>query len=107
MGVVHGLKAFLPFLRSHGEGGQIVNTASIAGFLPFGFGAYAATKFALVGISEALAMELEPQRIGVSILCPGGSPLTSLNRRNWQGLRRTTAALDRTARRTNRGDSVR
>jgi len=58
MGVVHGLKAFLPLLRSHGEGGHIVNTASMAGFLPFGFGAYGATKFAVVGISEALAMEL-------------------------------------------------
>ena len=58
MGVVHGLKAFLPLLRSHGEGGHIVNTASMAGFLPLGFGAYGATKFAVVGISEALAMEL-------------------------------------------------
>ena len=71
MGGVHGLKAFLPLLRSHGEGGHVVNTASMAGFLAFGFGAYAATKFAVVGISEALAMELEPQGIGVSVLCPG------------------------------------
>ena len=38
MGVVHGVKAFLPLLQSHGEGGHIVNTASMAGFLPFGFG---------------------------------------------------------------------
>ena len=36
-----------------------------------GFGPYTATKFAVVGISEPLAMELESQGIGVSILCPG------------------------------------
>jgi NAD(P)-dependent dehydrogenase (short-subunit alcohol dehydrogenase family) len=84
MGVVHGLKAFLPLLQSHGEGGHIVNTASMAGFLPFGFGAYCATKFAVIGISEALAMELEPQGIGVSVLCPGwvATHITE-SRRNW------------------------
>jgi NAD(P)-dependent dehydrogenase (short-subunit alcohol dehydrogenase family) len=102
---VHGLKAFLPLLRSHGEGGHIVNTASMAGFLPFGFGAHAATKFAVVGISEALAMELEPQGIGVSVLCPGWVRHSHHRKpaQLAQGLRRTTAALDRTARRTDRG----
>ena len=83
MGVVHGVKAFLPLLQSHGEGGHIVNTASMAGFLPFGFGAYGATKFAVVGISEALATELEPQGIGVSVLCPGWvATLITESRRN-------------------------
>jgi short chain dehydrogenase len=54
MGVVHGVKAFLPLLRTHVEGGHIVNTASMAGFLSdTGFGAYTASKFAVVGISEA------------------------------------------------------
>ena len=77
----------------------------MAGFLPFGFGAYGATKFAVVGISEALATELEPQGIGVSVLCPGwvATHITE-SRRNWpEGLWRTTAALDRTARGTDRG----
>ena len=85
MGVVHGVKAFLPLLKSHGEGGHIVNTASMAGFLPgTGFGAYTATKFAVVGISEALMMELEPQGIGVSVLCPGWvATLITESRRNW------------------------
>ena len=84
MGVVHGVKAFLPLLQSHGEGGHIVNTASMAGFLPFGFGSYGATKFAVVGISEALATELEPQGIGVSVLCPGWvATLITESRRNW------------------------
>jgi NAD(P)-dependent dehydrogenase (short-subunit alcohol dehydrogenase family) len=85
MGVVHGVKAFLPLLRTHGEGGHIVNTASMAGFLSdTGFGASTASKFAVVGISEALSTELEPQGIGVSILCPGWvATRISDSRRNW------------------------
>src|SRR5262245_14226887 len=85
MGVVHGVKAFVPLLKTHGEGGHIVNTASMAGFLSgTGFGAYTASKFAVVGISEALATELEPHGIGVSILCPGWvATCISESRRNW------------------------
>ena len=85
IGVVHGVKAFLPLLKTHGEGGHIVNTASMAGFLSdTGFGAYTASKFAVVGISEALSTELEPQGIGVSILCPGWvATRISESRRNW------------------------
>ena len=85
MGVVHGVKAFLPLLKTHGEGGHIVNTASMAGFLSdTGVGAYTASKFAVVGISEALSTELEPQGIGVSILCPGWvATRISESRRNW------------------------
>lgn len=85
MGVVHGLRAFLPHLKSHGEGGHIVNTASMAGFLTgTGFGPYTASKFAVVGISEALQAELAPQGIGVSVLCPGWvkTQITE-SRRNW------------------------
>jgi NAD(P)-dependent dehydrogenase (short-subunit alcohol dehydrogenase family) len=85
MGVVHGVRAFLPLLTSHGEGGHIVNTASMAGFLPgTGFGPYTATKFAVVGLSEALRSELAPQGIGVSVLCPGWvrTRITE-SRRNW------------------------
>lgn len=85
MGVVHGVRAFLPHLRSHGEGGHIVNTASMAGFLPgTGFGPYTATKFAVVGLSEALRAELAPQGIGVSVLCPGWvRTRITQSRRNW------------------------
>lgn len=72
MGVVHGVRSFLPHIRAHGEGGHIVNTASMAGFLPgLGFSPYVASKFAVVGISEALAVQLKPLGIGVSLLCPG------------------------------------
>jgi NAD(P)-dependent dehydrogenase (short-subunit alcohol dehydrogenase family) len=72
MGVLHGIHAFLPHLRAHGEGGHIVNTASMAGFeTGLGFSPYSASKFAVVAMSEGLRTELEPLGIGVSVLCPG------------------------------------
>jgi len=72
MGVVHGIRAFLPHMRAHGEGGHIVNTASMAGMQSaLGFSPYTASKFAVVGMSEGLATQLAPFGIGVSVLCPG------------------------------------
>jgi NAD(P)-dependent dehydrogenase (short-subunit alcohol dehydrogenase family) len=73
MGVVHGVRAFLPHIRAHDEGGHIVNTASMAGMLAAGrgFEPYAASKFAVVAMSEGLAEELRPFGIGVTVLCPG------------------------------------
>ncbi len=72
MGVLHGIRTFLPHIRAHGEGGHIVNTASMAGMLSGDwFSPYTASKFAVVGISEGLARQLEPHGIGVSVLCPG------------------------------------
>ncbi len=71
MGVVHGIRSFLPLIRAHGEGGHIVNTASMAGMnAGLGFSPYTATKFAVVAISEGLAARLKPLGIGVSVLCP-------------------------------------
>ena len=72
MGVLNGVRSFLPHLRGHGEGGHFVNTASMAGMLgrDLGFSAYTASKFAVVGMSEGLAGELKPLGIGVSVLCP-------------------------------------
>jgi NAD(P)-dependent dehydrogenase (short-subunit alcohol dehydrogenase family) len=71
MGVVYGVRSFLPHMRAHGEGGHIVNTASMAGMINgMGFSPYAATKFAVVAISEGLAIQLKPFGIGVSVLCP-------------------------------------
>jgi len=71
MGVVYGVETFLPLIISHGEGGHIVNTASMAGHVTnTGMGPYFATKFAVVGYSEALRMELASVGIGVSCLCP-------------------------------------
>ncbi len=72
MGVVHGIHAFLPHLRAHGEGGHIVTTASMAGMNSgLGFSAYSASKFAVVNMSEGLATRLKPLGIGVTVLCPG------------------------------------
>ena len=71
MGVLHGIKSFLPHIRAHGEGGHIVNTASMAGMENgLGFSPYGASKFAVVSMSEGLAAQLKPHGIGVSVLCP-------------------------------------
>jgi NAD(P)-dependent dehydrogenase (short-subunit alcohol dehydrogenase family) len=72
MGVLHGIRTFLPHIRAHGEGGHIVNTASMAGMNSgLGFSPYVASKFAVVGMSEGLATQLKPIGIGVTVLCPG------------------------------------
>ena len=71
-GVVNGLQAFLPGMVAHGQGGHVVNTASMAGIVGVaGMGIYNASKFAVVGLSEALLQDLAATGIGVSVLCPG------------------------------------
>ena len=72
LGVARGIRTFLPHMLGRGSG-HIVNTASIAGLLALtGEGApYIASKFAVVGLSEALALYARPRGIGVSVLCPG------------------------------------
>jgi NAD(P)-dependent dehydrogenase (short-subunit alcohol dehydrogenase family) len=71
-GVVNGILSFLPHMLGHGEGGQIVNTASMAGLLPVSRTAiYSTAKAAVVGLSETIRQELAEQGIGVSAFCPG------------------------------------
>ncbi|MGZ4676553.1 MAG: SDR family NAD(P)-dependent oxidoreductase [Acidimicrobiia bacterium] len=73
MGVIHGIRAFVPRLVEQREG-HVVNTASLAGLKGAPFMApYVATKHAVVGISESLAHELRmvDDALGVSVLCPG------------------------------------
>jgi NAD(P)-dependent dehydrogenase (short-subunit alcohol dehydrogenase family) len=71
-GVVYGTEIFLPLIQRHGEGGHIVNTASMAGMVsPPGMEPYCATKFAVVAMSEGWHQQLAPMNIGVSVLCPG------------------------------------
>lgn len=71
-GVINGVVTFIPYLKSHGEGGHIVNTGSMASFISGpGAGIYTAAKFGVRGISESLWYALAPQGIGVSVLCPG------------------------------------
>jgi len=70
-GVVYGVNSFLPYMISQ-KYGHIVNTSSMAGLVGFpGAGAYCATKFAVVGLSEALRAEARQYGIGVSVICPG------------------------------------
>ena len=73
-GVVHGTKAFLPYLKASGDG-HVVNTSSVFGlFAQPGMSGYNATKFAVRGFTESLRQELDLQRCGVSATCvhPGG-----------------------------------
>lgn len=73
-GVVHGTKAFLPYLRASGDG-HVVNTSSVFGLIAFpGQCTYNATKFAVRGFTEALRIELEITGAPVSATCvhPGG-----------------------------------
>lgn len=72
-GVINGINAFMPYFLEQNEG-HVVNTGSLAGLggVP-GMGAYCASKFAVVGISESLFHELmlSGKNVGVSVLCPG------------------------------------
>ncbi len=71
-GVVNGIQTFVPRIRKHGQGGHIVNTASMAALLPSAAaGIYTASKYAVRGLSEALRLTLYPYNIGVSVFCPG------------------------------------
>jgi NAD(P)-dependent dehydrogenase (short-subunit alcohol dehydrogenase family) len=71
-GVVNGLLTVVPRIRAHGEGGHIVNTASMAAIIPIpNCAIYIVAKSAMVGLSECLAGELAPANIGVSAFCPG------------------------------------
>jgi NAD(P)-dependent dehydrogenase (short-subunit alcohol dehydrogenase family) len=71
MGVVYGAKVMVPLIKAHGEGGWVVNVASMAGMggVPYS-GSYTATKTAVVALSESWAGELTKQGIDVSVLCP-------------------------------------
>lgn len=70
-GVVNGIQTFVPRMIAYGQGGHIVNTASLGAFLSSNFaGIYCASKFAVLGLSEALRQALEKYNIGVSVLCP-------------------------------------
>jgi NAD(P)-dependent dehydrogenase (short-subunit alcohol dehydrogenase family) len=71
MAVIWGVEIFGPLIERHGQGGHIVNTASIAGLISGSGNAYNVTKYGVVALSEGLRVELAPRGIGVSVLCPG------------------------------------
>jgi NAD(P)-dependent dehydrogenase (short-subunit alcohol dehydrogenase family) len=72
-GVINGIRIMVPRMRRHGEAGHVINTASIGGLQvnpKLRNGSYAMTKYAIVALSEALALDLEGSAIGASVLCP-------------------------------------
>jgi NAD(P)-dependent dehydrogenase (short-subunit alcohol dehydrogenase family) len=73
-GAIHCLRTFIPLIGAHGEGGHILSMGSMSGFLSARrqTGIYTTTKFAITGLTESLAHELEGTGIGVSLVLPGG-----------------------------------
>jgi NAD(P)-dependent dehydrogenase (short-subunit alcohol dehydrogenase family) len=79
MGVVHGCHLFIPKMVQRGRGGHVINVSSAAGYSANSvLAAYNATKFSVLGLSEALWEELHPHGIGVTAVCPGliDTPIT-------------------------------
>ncbi len=73
-GVIHGLRTFVPIMLAQNTEAHIVNTASLAGLLPYHPGAsYQVTKHAVVALSEQLyySLAMLQAKIKVSVLCPG------------------------------------
>jgi NAD(P)-dependent dehydrogenase (short-subunit alcohol dehydrogenase family) len=72
MGVIHGIRSFVPAILDQGQGGHIVSTASMAGLVSGG-GIYGVTKHSVVNLSETLFQQLSMRGpdVGVSVLCPG------------------------------------
>lgn len=71
MGVIYGAQTMVPLMKQHGEGGWLINVASMAGMMGVPTaGAYTATKGAVVSMSESWYAELKPHNIQVSVLCP-------------------------------------
>ncbi|HYX65673.1 MAG TPA: SDR family NAD(P)-dependent oxidoreductase [Burkholderiales bacterium] len=75
-GVIHGVRSFVPRMRSR-NAGHVVNTASVAGLLsPSGMAVYSVSKHAVVALSEVLHHDLRQfgSAVGVSVLCPAYVP---------------------------------
>lgn len=69
-GTLHCLKAVLPYFQEQGEG-WIVNICSLGGKMGvYGLTAYSSSKFAVMGLTEALRIELKPQNIRLQVVCP-------------------------------------
>ena len=94
-GTIHCIRSFLPHMQAHGEEGHIVTTCSLSGFTVRDRknGVYATSKFALVGLSEALSHDLAGSPIGVSVILPAAVAtdfyLTSAQHRGELGGRNT------------------
>jgi NAD(P)-dependent dehydrogenase (short-subunit alcohol dehydrogenase family) len=77
-GILHSVKAVLPHMMAQGSG-HIVNVSSMGGVVgAFGYTAYAASKFAVCGFTEALRAEMKPHGIGVSLVLPADTDTPQL-----------------------------
>lgn len=95
LGVVRGCKVFAPIMKRQ-RSGHIVNTASMAGLIHIPrAAAYNATKAAVVALSETIKLELEPDNVNVSVVCPAffKTNLTSSLRATEPGLEDLVRAL--------------
>lgn len=71
-GTINGVVEILPRILAHGEGGHIVNTASMSALVPVGYTTiYSTSKAAVVGMIECMRPELEPRGVICSAFCPG------------------------------------
>ncbi|SFJ91993.1 SDR family oxidoreductase [Thermoflavimicrobium dichotomicum] len=81
-GVFLACKYAIPYLKQ--TEGHIINISSIAGTVAFaGGGGYCASKFGLMGLSEALTLELKPHHVKVSTLCPGSIKTEFHHPKDW------------------------
>jgi NAD(P)-dependent dehydrogenase (short-subunit alcohol dehydrogenase family) len=86
-GPISVLEAFVPPMIEAGRGGHVVNVSSAAGLLGLPWhAAYSAAKFGLRGVSEVLRFDLRRQRIGVSLVCPGGVATPLVETANIRGV---------------------
>jgi len=80
-GAWNTIAALLPHMKK--QGGYIVNVSSMSGLIgAFGYTDYSASKFALIGFSEALRSELKQYGITVSVLCPPDTDTPLLEKEN-------------------------
>jgi len=96
-GVINGVQTFVPRLKARGQGGHIINTASMASFITGpGAGIYTTSKFAVRGLTESLRWSLAPHNIGVSVLCPGlvNSAIYESDKVRPKGLSRAVGPVD-------------
>jgi NAD(P)-dependent dehydrogenase (short-subunit alcohol dehydrogenase family) len=110
-GVRNGIRTFLPRMKARGTQAHIVNTASILGLFALpGAADYVATKYAVLGLSEALRMELRETPIGVSVLCPGlvktGITVNAMRRRPSTAGNDHSATTSDTARRAGQPEGI-
>jgi NAD(P)-dependent dehydrogenase (short-subunit alcohol dehydrogenase family) len=95
--VFNGLRSFLPRIQAHGEGGQVISTSSMRGLFAVGdAGCYCTSKFAVVGMMEALRAEFVNTNIGASVFLPGlvTSNVLDSTRNRSSALAETGASVD-------------